>query len=310
MRFSVVIPAFNEQAFLGCAWRRCRAGLPGPVRDHRGGQQQHRRHRGDRRRRGRHAWCAKPNAVSARPGNEARRSPAGEIIVSTDADTTLHRRMVVRHRRRPSPAIPASSRWPAPAASRSRSWWGNPYSTLLFGIGGRCDRGPPVRVIYVSATNIAFRRSACPGYDIRLTQGGDELDLLRRLRPPGGWSLSPTTPPSTSSRRLSGPALHDRRHGSSSTTSWATAEPAFRPPGPRHSAAIRAPSDPPGLGGRRPRCRDSNRRWLTHSPGDKIVRADRSQSATGVGPRRCHLSGFLGEQPLVSRRGARAASAG
>ena len=58
------------------------------------------------------------------------------------------------------------------------------------------------RVLYVSATNTAFRRSAFPGYDSTLTQGGDELDLLRRLRRRGRvvWDCSNIV--TTSSRRL------------------------------------------------------------------------------------------------------------
>ena len=41
------------------------------------------------------------------------------------------------------------------------------------------------RVWYVTATNLAFCRERWPGYDVRLTQGGDELDLLRKLRRSG-----------------------------------------------------------------------------------------------------------------------------
>jgi hypothetical protein len=57
-------------------------------------------------------------------------------------------------------------------------------------------------VFYVSATNIAFRRTAFPGYDLRLTQGGDELDLVRRLRRRGhvGWERQNVV--TTSARRL------------------------------------------------------------------------------------------------------------
>ena len=37
------------------------------------------------------------------------------------------------------------------------------------------------RVGYLTATNVAYRRHGFPGYDTVLTQGGDEVDLLRRL---------------------------------------------------------------------------------------------------------------------------------
>jgi hypothetical protein len=57
-------------------------------------------------------------------------------------------------------------------------------------------------VFYVSATNIAVRRSAFPGYDLKLTQGGDELDLLRRLRRRGSVNWLRQNVVTTSARRL------------------------------------------------------------------------------------------------------------
>jgi hypothetical protein len=56
--------------------------------------------------------------------------------------------------------------------------------------------------LYITATNIAFRRRCWTGYDVRLTQGGDELDLLRRLRREGRVRYDHTNPTFTSSRRL------------------------------------------------------------------------------------------------------------
>ena len=79
--------------------------------------------------------------------------------------------------------------------------WGTLYSTLLFGTVNLVNRVTG-RVVYVSATNIAFRSSAWTGYDTRLTQGGDELDLLRRLQAAGEVVFDITNPTRTSSRRL------------------------------------------------------------------------------------------------------------
>ena len=79
--------------------------------------------------------------------------------------------------------------------------WGTIYSTLLFGTVNLAKRVTG-RVVYVSATNIAFRRSVWTGYDTRLTQGGDELDLLRRLQAAGEVVFDITNPTRTSSRRL------------------------------------------------------------------------------------------------------------
>jgi hypothetical protein len=58
------------------------------------------------------------------------------------------------------------------------------------------------RTCYVTATNIAFRRDRWSGYDIRLTQGGDELGLLRDLRRRGRVVYDKTNPTSTSGRRF------------------------------------------------------------------------------------------------------------
>lgn len=58
------------------------------------------------------------------------------------------------------------------------------------------------RVGYVTATNIAFRREGFAGYDTSLTQGGDEVDLLRRLRRQGRVTWARGNAVRTSSRRL------------------------------------------------------------------------------------------------------------
>ena len=61
---------------------------------------------------------------------------------------------------------------------------------------------------YLTATNVAFRRDGFPGYDVTLTQGGDEVDLLRRLQGVGrvAWDGSNTV--LTSSRRMDQGLLH------------------------------------------------------------------------------------------------------
>jgi hypothetical protein len=64
------------------------------------------------------------------------------------------------------------------------------------------------RTLYASATNIAFRRRCWSGYDVQLTQGGDELDLLRSLRQRGRIKYNHTNPTYTSSRRLTRGALY------------------------------------------------------------------------------------------------------
>jgi hypothetical protein len=65
------------------------------------------------------------------------------------------------------------------------------------------------RVYYVTATNFAFRRDRWPGYDVGLTQGGDELDLLRKLRRRGVVVYDHANPVWTSPRRLTRGVLYN-----------------------------------------------------------------------------------------------------
>jgi hypothetical protein len=58
------------------------------------------------------------------------------------------------------------------------------------------------RILYLTATNVAFYRDGFPGYDAGLTQGGDEVDLLRRLRRWGPVVWDESNVVTTSSRRL------------------------------------------------------------------------------------------------------------
>jgi glycosyltransferase involved in cell wall biosynthesis len=125
---------------------------------------------------------------------------SGEIVVSTDADTTFDvgwlRRIDDAFEREPSNvAVTGPCRWV------DGPWWGVIYGAALFGIVHLLYRLTD-RVVYVSATNIAFRRRAWNAYDTNLTQGGDELDLLRRLRAQGPVTFDLANPTFTSARRL------------------------------------------------------------------------------------------------------------
>ena len=124
----------------------------------------------------------------------------GEIVVSTDADTTFDvgwlTRIADALEREPSRvAVAGPCRW----VDGPR--WGSVYATALFGIVHLVYRLTG-RVLYASATNIAFRKAAWRGYDTNLTQGGDELDLLRRLRSMGPVHFELGNPTFTSARRL------------------------------------------------------------------------------------------------------------
>ncbi|MGH3392423.1 MAG: glycosyltransferase family 2 protein, partial [Actinomadura sp.] len=124
----------------------------------------------------------------------------GEIIVSTDADTTFSPTWLSAIDRtfagRPGRVAVAG-----PCRFVAGPRWGTGYSWLLFGLVHLLYRLTG-RVYYGTATNIAFRKNAWSGYDTQLTQGGDELDLLRRLRKHGSVAFDIGNPTFTSARRL------------------------------------------------------------------------------------------------------------
>lgn len=130
----------------------------------------------------------------------------GEIVVSTDADTVAATGWLSRIDRgfRADPQLVAIG---GPCRFVDGPAWAPAYSRLLFGWVDAARRLTG-QVLYVTATNVAFRRSAWTGYDTRLTQGGDELDLLRRLRRQGRVRFDPGNVVETSSRRLEGGVLH------------------------------------------------------------------------------------------------------
>ena len=125
---------------------------------------------------------------------------SGEIIISTDADTTQPADWLrtIDARFAESDGVVAVA---GPCRYQDPSWWAKAYPVLLFGFVAKIYALTGF-VFYVSATNIAFRRTAFPGYDLRLTQGGDELDLVRRLRRRGHVSWERQNVVTTSARRL------------------------------------------------------------------------------------------------------------
>jgi len=104
----------------------------------------------------------------------------GEIVISVDADTIYPSdwlsRIDAAFRSRPDVVGVGG-----PCRFRDPPWWIALFSATLFWT---------VRLVfrltgwvgYLTATNAAFRKAAFSGYDLNLTQGGDELDLVRRLR--------------------------------------------------------------------------------------------------------------------------------
>lgn len=199
-RFSVVIPAYNEAAFLGsCLDSLQDQNFPGPyeiiVVDNNStdGTADLARARG--------VTVVHEPTPGVCPARQSGTSTArGEIVVSTDADTVFSPGWLSRIDETfgDDPGRVAVA---GPCRFVDPPWWGRVYTGVLFGVVSLVAVITG-RILYVTATNIAFRKSAWTGYDIEATQGGDELGLLRSLRSRGSVAFVRSNPTFTSSRRL------------------------------------------------------------------------------------------------------------
>jgi glycosyltransferase involved in cell wall biosynthesis len=124
----------------------------------------------------------------------------GDIVVSTDADTTHSPDWLTRldHMFRSDTGCVAVA---GPCRFARAPIWARLYPRALFGVVYLISRITG-QVTYVTATNLAFRRNAFTGYDTTLTQGGDELDQLHRLRRRGRVLFDRYNVVTTSARRL------------------------------------------------------------------------------------------------------------
>lgn len=124
----------------------------------------------------------------------------GQIVVSTDADTVHPPDWLSRIDAafRDDPDLVAVG---GPCRYEDPPGWAAVLPRLGFGAVAAAHRLTG-RVGYLTATNVAFRREGFPGYDTSLTQGGDEVDLLRRLRGQGRVTWDRANAVLTSSRRL------------------------------------------------------------------------------------------------------------
>jgi glycosyltransferase involved in cell wall biosynthesis len=205
-RFSVVVPAYNESAYLGRTLTSLRRqDFAGEVEvivvDNNSDDDT----AAVARRHGvRVVHEAQPGVCAARQRGSV--AASGEILVSTDADT-VHPVDWLRR----IDATFASSNCVVAVAGPCRfdgaQGWTDRYPRLLFGLVGWFFARTRF-VGYVSATNLAVRRNAFPGYDPRQTQGGDELDLLRRLRRKGVVIWDAGNAVTSSPRRLEQGFLH------------------------------------------------------------------------------------------------------
>lgn len=199
-RFSVVIPCYNEEAYVGDAIRSLQAqefdgAYEIVVVDNNctDGTAEIARGLGVRV-----VTEAVPGVCNARQtGTEA---SSGEIVISADADTTYAPDWLAKIDRgfRVGGDVVAVV---GPCRYADGPRWGQVFARALFGAVGLVYRATG-RPYYVTATNIAFRRDRWEGYDLRLSQGGDELDLLRRMRRQGRVVYDRTNPTFTSGRRF------------------------------------------------------------------------------------------------------------
>ena len=199
-RFSIVVPAYNEAAYLDVTLQTLlQQDFKGPYEVIVVDNNSTDRTREIASRQGVTVVCEPARGVCQarqRGTSEAR----GEIVVSTDADTTQPPDWLSRIDCQfgTSEEIVAVA---GPCRYQDPSWWAYLYPKMLFGAVHRAF-SLTGRVWYVTATNTAFRRSAFPGYDLTMTQGGDELDLLRRLRRRGPVVWDPDNVVTTSARRV------------------------------------------------------------------------------------------------------------
>lgn len=199
-RFTIVIPAYNEADFIGsCLDSLRQQDFAAPfeiiVIDN---NSTDRTAEVARSRGATIVHESRAGVCSARQrGTELAR---GEIVVSTDADTVFAPGWLTRidaaFREKPARVAVAG-----PCQFVDPPWWARIYTGVLFHAVSAVALLTG-QILYVTATNIAFRKSAWSGYDTEATQGGDELGLLRKLRLRGPVAFDLGNPTFTSSRRL------------------------------------------------------------------------------------------------------------
>lgn len=205
-RFSIVVPCYNEEAYIANTLKSLEK------QDYRGGYEvivvdnncSDNTVTIARRLGARIVTEYNPGVCWARhSGTKAAR---GEIIISTDADTVFESNWLSKL---DAEFIKTADlvALGGPCRYTNAPWWGDLYPRLLFGFIYILYKLTGY-TLYMTATNIAFKKSAWTEYDTTLTQGGDEFDLLSKLRQKGRVRFARRPVVHTSARRLSSGLLY------------------------------------------------------------------------------------------------------
>ena len=128
------------------------------------------------------------------------RAALGEVVVSTDADNVFSPNWLSDIWKEFS-KDPGTIAVAGPCRFVDAPWWGRSSQAFLFWSLKTVHRLTG-KVWYITACNTAFKRDIFPGYNTKMTQGGDELDFLRKLNKIGKVVYVPGNYIFTSSRRL------------------------------------------------------------------------------------------------------------
>lgn len=126
----------------------------------------------------------------------------GEIVVSTDADT-VHPKDWLSSIDKSFRENPDAVAVCGPCKYYDGPWWGKVYPYFLFYpdfIYSKLINRP----FYITATNTAYKKSKFDGYDTTMTQGGDEMYVLHSIKNKGRIVFNYFNPVHTSARRLKG----------------------------------------------------------------------------------------------------------
>ena len=124
----------------------------------------------------------------------------GEIIISTDSDTVFKPNWLenINQSFVKNPNLIAVA---GPCQYLDGPWWGKTYTKFLF-ISDYFYSLIVKHPYYVTATNLAFKKSFFKGYNLIAMQGGDELHVLHQLKNFGQIKFLLRNPSLTSARRL------------------------------------------------------------------------------------------------------------